>query len=212
MSYRVVAKKLIDSLYSSIDNKEYYDVILYGLEITLSTLVNMILVVTLAFALRIPLETLTFCLFFMPLRVYAGGAHAKSHSACIGLFLLCALGSIYFSKQVSDIMLQYLLIFVLLVVSTAICIAYAGKGKKAGEAIRRRHRRLSLVIVLIDLILITLGAILNDSLLQYLLIAGLAVFCQSMALLPIWSRTNSVDGSERKGETNYEKNASETYF
>ena len=196
MSYRMVAQKLVDRLFHTIDNKEYYDVILYGLEIAISTLVNMVLVVTLALLLKIPMETLIFCMFFMPLRLFAGGAHAKSHGACIGLFLLCELGSIYISKQVSDVLVQYLLTSILAVISFGFCIAYAAKNKKTTPEVKRKHRRISLVIITGDLILITLGMLLGNNLLQYSLIAGQAVFCQSVALLPIWDRPNTIPDQE----------------
>ncbi len=198
MGYRWVAKKIINLLYKTIDDKQYYDVILYGLEITISTLVNMILVVTLGFVLRVPMETLIFCLFFMPLRIFSGGAHAKSHSACIGGFLFCELGAIYISKQVSDTMVQYALIFTLLVVSCFICVAYAAKSKKASEEVKRKHRSISLVIIVVDLMLTTIGTLLGNVLLPYSLIAALAVFCQSVALLPLWSRPKPEP--ESKGE------------
>ncbi len=196
MSYRMVAQKLVDRLFHTIDNKEYYNVILYGLEIAISTLVNMILVITLALVFKIPMETLTFCLFFMPLRLFAGGAHAKSHSACIGLFLLCELGSIYISKQVSSGIIQYILISIMGVISFCLCIAYAAKSKKANPEVKRKHRRISLVIITVDLILITLGTLLDNKFIQYSLIAGQAVFCQSIALLPIWDRLNTLPDHE----------------
>lgn len=191
MSYHMVAEKLVDRLYNTIDNKEYYEVILYGLEIAISTFVNMILVISFAIVLGIPLETLVFCIFFMPLRFFSGGVHAKSHSACIGLFLLCELGSIFFSKQVSVVIVQYILIAVLVLFSLLVYFLYAGKHKKTSEEIRRKHRRLSLVIVGIDVTLIMTGALLGNGWLIYSLIAVLAVFCQSMALLPIWNRSST---------------------
>ncbi len=210
MIYRVVTQKLVDTLFSTIDNKEYYDVILYGLEIAISTLVNMILVITVACILKIPMETLLFCVFFMPLRIFSGGAHAKSHSICIGVFLLCQVGSIYISKQVSNTTIQYVLIFVLLVVSCVLCISYAAKNKKTSMEVRVKHRKTSLVIVFIELMLIAIGTILGKAILQYALIAVLAMFCQSMALLPIWS-VKQLARSKSKGEIEYEENASETY-
>ena len=188
MAYRLLAKRISNSLFHTIDNEDCYEVILYGLEIAISTFVNMILVVTLAFVLHIPLETLVYCLFFMPLRIFAGGAHAKSQGRCIGLFLICELVSIFIGTQVSTVFVQYVLIFGLLPLSVLVCILYAAKAKKTREEIRNRHRRISLVIILVDSILITVGTVLSNSLLHYAVVAVLAVFCQSMALLPLWNR------------------------
>ena len=159
LSYRLVAEKLMNRFFSTPNNKEYHDILIYGLEITLSILMNMILVLTLAVVLGIGIETFVFCLFFMPLRFFAGGVHAKSHLACIGVFFLCELGSIYISKIGLSTDLQYIIISVLLVVSFLICIAYASKRKHTVESVKRIHRTLSLLLISMDLILITIAAL-----------------------------------------------------
>lgn len=55
----------------------------YGLELLLSTIVNLSII----FAISILLESIVFFLFylwtFIPIRLCAGGYHAKSHAACI---------------------------------------------------------------------------------------------------------------------------------
>ncbi len=198
MSYRLVAQKLVDRLFNTIDNREYYDVILYGLEIAISTLVNMILVITLAILFGIPMETFIFCLFFMPLRVTAGGLHAKSHMLCIGLFLLCQNGSILLSKQVSDTKLQILLIISLLVISVGLCIRYAAINKKTSEETMKKHRRISLFIVCIYLLFITIGILLGGSWLGYALIGAMAMFCESISLLPIGAEAHTEQNNTQK--------------
>jgi accessory gene regulator B len=60
----------------------------YAFELLISTVINLAFVFTVALFLRNVLETILFLAAFIPLRVLAGGFHAKTHWLCILVFTL----------------------------------------------------------------------------------------------------------------------------
>lgn len=73
---------------NSIVSKEDKEIYTYGLEVILSTVVNLVVVILLGCIFDFLLPTMLFVLFFAVLRVYAGGYHAKTHFGCIATFTL----------------------------------------------------------------------------------------------------------------------------
>ena len=71
-------------------DKRYKDeqVVRYGIEIILSSMLNLVLLLLLGTFFWGLLETVVFVLFFCPIRQYAGGYHAKTHLRCTLGFLL----------------------------------------------------------------------------------------------------------------------------
>lgn len=54
----------------------------YGFELTLSTTASMVSIVIVSFLLGSPLSSLLFLLFFITLRLFAGGYHAETYRSC----------------------------------------------------------------------------------------------------------------------------------
>jgi len=63
------------------------DVYAYSFEILISTLQSFLTLAALAFISRTSLETVLFLLGFIPLRMVAGGYHAKNHFRCFLILL-----------------------------------------------------------------------------------------------------------------------------
>lgn len=57
----------------------------YGLELMLSTLINVLLIIGTSFIAGHPLACITYILSLVPLRSFAGGYHAKTHWSCIAI-------------------------------------------------------------------------------------------------------------------------------
>lgn len=55
----------------------------YGLELMISTIFNFILTVVVSVVLAKPYSFLPFTIVYVPMRLYAGGYHAKNHFRCI---------------------------------------------------------------------------------------------------------------------------------
>lgn len=55
----------------------------YGLELIISTGINLLIMIGISFAFGEPLVVVPYLLGFVPQRIFAGGYHAKSHLFCI---------------------------------------------------------------------------------------------------------------------------------
>lgn len=61
------------------DEKEYYK---YGIEITISSILNIILVLSIGIIAQSIIESIIFLILFIPLRQFTGGFHASSYLKC----------------------------------------------------------------------------------------------------------------------------------
>lgn len=61
------------------ENKEYYQ---YGVEITVSSIFNIILILCLGLIFKSFTESILFLLLFIPIRQYTGGYHANTYFKC----------------------------------------------------------------------------------------------------------------------------------
>lgn len=76
---------------------------LYGLELLISSFLNILILFGISIALGHPCMFIPYILAFIPLRLSAGGYHARSHLTCIllnsALFLLSSIISLNISKS-----------------------------------------------------------------------------------------------------------------
>lgn len=68
------------------DDKEYYQ---YGIEITISSLLNIALILIVGVIFCSLTESIIFLLCFIPIRQYTGGFHASSYLRCNLSFCIC---------------------------------------------------------------------------------------------------------------------------
>ena len=61
------------------DEKEYYQ---YGIEITISSVLNILLILGIGLVTRNILENVIFLLFFIPIRQFTGGFYANTYFKC----------------------------------------------------------------------------------------------------------------------------------
>ncbi len=64
---------------NSVDEKEYYK---YGIEITISSILNIVLILLIGIVFQSFYESLIFLTFFILLRQFTGGYHANSYFKC----------------------------------------------------------------------------------------------------------------------------------
>lgn len=77
------------------------EVMQYSLSIILNTLLTFIVTMSIGLVLNNFIETLIFYLSLSSLRIFSGGVHLKSATACnIVTILICSMTPIYFSLQV----------------------------------------------------------------------------------------------------------------
>lgn len=92
---KAASKKLskiwINSGIISISDFEIY---CYGLELLLSTVINLLVIIFISVLLDEPYFFIPYLISFIPLRIFAGGFHASSHFFCIlfsGISYACSL-------------------------------------------------------------------------------------------------------------------------
>lgn len=71
---------------NTVEDKEYYQ---YGLEITISSMLNIILIMTLGAIYHSFIESIVFLILFIPIRQFTGGFHASSYLKCNLSFCIC---------------------------------------------------------------------------------------------------------------------------
>ncbi|MDO5292983.1 MAG: accessory gene regulator B family protein [bacterium] len=195
MTYERLADKLTEYLFKGIEQREYYETIRYGMELLLSTACNLILTVMIAIVLHIELETIVYCLFFIPYRLFSGGAHASTHTRCFLTFTLSQLASILLSRLLADTVLIKVILILSYGFSLCICCFFATGTKHLEEEKKQLHKLVSIAILLLDGVVITCVGIFWEHYMSYLFIASMAITIQSIALLPI---------RKEKGEHDYE--------
>lgn len=88
--------------YYKVDNTDMLDVYQYGIEITLSSLLNISLVFIISLLLGDFLEGIVFLVCFIPLRSYCGGYHASTYFICNIVFAMTFIGVCFISKMLFD--------------------------------------------------------------------------------------------------------------
>lgn len=137
----------------------------YGLELLISTALNLLAIVCISVVLGHPMMFVPYLIAFIPMRLFAGGYHAGKHWVCIlfnaavyfiAFFVMLHLtdyNSAVFSIAISVIFLIMVFLFA----------PVEAKNKPLYESERVRNRRISLALaaalVLISLILCFTGAL-----------------------------------------------------
>lgn len=84
-----IAEKITRFIYrNTSSDSEMFDVYKYGVEITISSFFNIILILLCSFIISDILAGIAFLISFIFLRSFTGGYHAKTYFMCNGLFVL----------------------------------------------------------------------------------------------------------------------------
>lgn len=186
ISSKLIGKKIIKE-----DDKEVYT---YGFEIIISSLLILIGMVILGIIFRCLLKVIVFILFFCSLRVQAGGYHAKSHWKCFIYFLLSCFLAILISHLLLDFDKNLIIIILVLIESCIIIITYAPVdtvNKPLGSTEKVAYKKKSMITVIVQSIIIIAMSIFLNSLESYYMVAAIAVFMESLTVLPIINKKES---------------------
>ncbi|WP_304943243.1 accessory gene regulator ArgB-like protein [Vallitalea guaymasensis] len=186
ISSKLIGKKIIKE-----DDKEVYT---YGFEIIISSLLILIGMVILGIIFRCLLKVIVFILFFCSLRIQAGGYHAKSHWKCFIYFLLSCFLAILISHLLLDFDKNLIIIILVLIESCIIIITYAPVdtvNKPLGSSEKVAYKKKSMITVIVQSIIIIAMSIFLNSLESYYMVAAIAVFMESLTVLPIINKKES---------------------
>ena len=126
-------------------------------------------------------------IFFAPLRLFAGGIHAKNHRNCITLFLVTILSSFKLAEYITP-GINYIYVILSVIISNILIVKYAATSKKLDEIEIKQHRKISIIISCIYSIVICL--IWNLKIIDnMLIIIGVNAFLiASITSMPIFNR------------------------
>lgn len=125
-------------------------VLIYGLELTISTLASMTSIIVLSILLNSLTDALLFLLIFMGLRFFCGGYHAKTHGWCFistNLTFLCVL---LFSQGIMQLNIIALppIIIIIVVVAIIWMAPIRNARHPLSENAYKRNRKIARILVL----------------------------------------------------------------
>lgn len=130
------------------DNPTEVSVYKYGIEITLSSLLNFILIVSIGIITGYFFESLLFLLCFVPLRQYTGGYHANTYFKCNLYFCVCfaILLAIYTLTKASCSALCVTGINLFSVFSIGYFCPIENKNKKVADKDKKKFKIIAVII------------------------------------------------------------------
>lgn len=81
--YKAIVKNVFPGVIEQAENEDEKEVVVYGLEIMLSTLVNVFVMLLIGIISHNLFATVIYLLCFCNIRVVAGGFHANTHLSCL---------------------------------------------------------------------------------------------------------------------------------
>ncbi len=111
---RIILDYLLQSkvIEDSEDEKEYYQ---YGIEITVSSILNVVLILLIGVIFRSVIESIFFLVLFIPIRQFAGGFHADTYFKCNMFFGILYTMVLWLTNMTYSFLTTYFVILVSLV-------------------------------------------------------------------------------------------------
>ena len=151
------------------DESDVQDFYRYGIEISISSLLNIVLVVIAGILIHHIIESIVFLTLFILIRSFTGGYHADTYFRCNLLmwttFILTALANSIFSNKFS------LLIIIVLICVTELIVSILGPIENKNKPIDDSKRiKLKIIGIVITLIINCTGVFLSRSYLGTMII------------------------------------------
>ena len=160
-------------------NEEEIELYKYGIEITLSSLLNIILILLISLITNTFYLGITFLTVFISVRKYTGGFHANTYLTCNFTFVCCYLTVVAFTKQelIKSGYLHILISLLCILVILLLC-PIENKNKKISN--KKKMKLIAIISYLFwsvfSLIFIFINPILSNGILFTLyLITGLVI-------------------------------------
>lgn len=186
MSYQIISKKLLSLFKIEVSTQTEEDIYLYGIEILLATFINSIILCLIAFLFHLEKEFLCYLFFFIPLRAYSGGIHAKNHVYCFLLFILLLFLSIIIAIPISQYAYYpFIVLFIILCKLSCALIQYAHS--------KNRKTIIAIIITITDTFLLSFLIICNFhfnlGIEYYIILSVMGIFMQTLTNIPVLLKT-----------------------
>ena len=187
MSYYNISKKILSLFKIQINNEMERDIYLYGIETLISLVVNCMILFILALFFHLEKEFLCYLLFFIPLRTYGGGMHAKNHIQCILLFTLLLFLSIITAVPVSSSP-YYALCIIPVLLFKLICAFIQNKYTKSSNTKIAFFLSITASIVILSLLLF--NHIFSAGIEYYITLSSFGIFIQTLTNISLLFQRN----------------------
>ena len=166
--------------------KEKYEVIKFGLELLISSIIGILIVAIISTVAGQPFAWIFFLAAFIPLRTTAGGYHASTHLRCNIVFAITYVVCLFFVEFMLFPVVSYLLSSV---ASALVIFAFSpieAKNKPLNDTRKKKNRIKSIIVISIDIviaIILLVFDIRNDCIQMYFLGVIAATVSQIVALI-----------------------------
>lgn len=133
----------------SVDDEEMLDVYKYGIEITLSSLINFVMIIVCSLLLGNLAAGLIFMFCFILLRSYTGGYHAEEYWRCNVAFVFIFILTYFVSRLFDYVDLNIYVVVTIQLVGIVPIIKFApvkNRHKTLSENKRKKSRVISLIL------------------------------------------------------------------
>jgi len=163
------------------------EVYAYALEKLLAGIGNAMLLILTAIIFDTFIETIVFLLFYMPIRKYAGGLHAKTRMRCVGISLFLMMTFIKLAMFISNTDLWGSISLMIIAVVMLLINQFAPmdhKNKRLSSKNWIRHRIISKNITLLESSILVFGILFVPNRKVYIMTAAMAMLLVGITIIP----------------------------
>lgn len=151
---KYISNKILNFIYKNCslpdDMKEVYQ---YGIEMTISSILNIILIISISLLVKDFISGIVFLLFFIPLRIYCGGYHATSYFRCNTVFVITYVLVFLIGTSLSTVFKNYIqvaeVILLLSFIPVLIFSPVKNKHKKLSDSTAKKCRIISIILYIV---------------------------------------------------------------
>lgn len=177
------------------ESRDYYQ---YGIEITISSLLNILLIVTIGIVSGNILESIVFLACFVPLRQFTGGFHAKTYFLCnlsFSISFVILLTVYRFTNQYVTPYIGFSIILFSCIIFFSEC-PIENKNKIISKEKKKIHKAVSIILcafygitgMVLTIFSYKIGVILLYTLVLILLLVIIATFQDMIKKMKVWER------------------------
>lgn len=145
---------IIKSVSKSIDiDPEFYDYYKYGIEITISSIINISLILLFGLIIGSFLSAVCFLLCVIPLRQFCGGYHASTYFRCNSTFLLAFLIDYLIARMLALVNIPLNILETISLISVIPIILYAPVPNVHKSKNQVRDKKCHAISVILDVVI-----------------------------------------------------------
>jgi accessory gene regulator B len=177
--YKLVEEKRI--------NDEYREVYAYALEKMLAGIGNAILLLLTALIFDIGIETIVFLSFYIPIRKYAGGLHAKTRTSCVMISLIVMVTCMKLAMVISNTSMWSCISLITLFIVILLINQFAPMdsiNKRLSSKNWIKHKIISKYITVVESLILIGGILFVPDLKVYIMTATMAMLLVGITIIP----------------------------